>query len=88
MKAVWILLALTVTSLFAGGAIEGEVQKQDLNISAIVMFLFSLQEHLESLIGQQNVQKRRRIFIRQAEVLPDFKTVWQLRVTLCRRHRF
>lgn len=39
MKAVWILLALTVTSLFAGGAIEGEVQKQDLNISAIVMFL-------------------------------------------------
>ena len=33
------LLAIASAALMAGGAIEGEVQKQPLNISAIVMFL-------------------------------------------------
>ena len=34
-----LLLTLSSLALFAGGAIEGEVQKQPLNISAIIMFL-------------------------------------------------
>jgi cation/acetate symporter len=34
-----LLLTLSSLSLFAGGAIEGEVQRQPLNISAIIMFL-------------------------------------------------
>ncbi|BDY13741.1 cation acetate symporter [Hydrogenimonas cancrithermarum] len=34
-----LILALSSLTLFAGGAIEGEVQKQPLNISAIIMFL-------------------------------------------------
>jgi len=38
MKKV-LLLTLSSLALFAGGAIEGEVQKQPLNISAIIMFL-------------------------------------------------
>jgi len=38
MKKV-LLLTLSSLALFAGGAIEGEIQKQPLNISAIIMFL-------------------------------------------------
>jgi len=34
-----LLLTLSSLTLFAGGAIEGEVQRQPLNISAIIMFL-------------------------------------------------
>jgi cation/acetate symporter len=34
-----LILTLSSLTLFAGGAIEGEVQKQPLNISAIIMFL-------------------------------------------------
>ena len=39
MKKIAFLLLLGVTGLMAAGAIEGEVQKQALNVSAIVMFL-------------------------------------------------
>jgi len=39
VKKIAFLLLLGVTGLFASGAIEGEVQKQALNVSAIVMFL-------------------------------------------------
>ncbi len=38
MKKI-LTITLFATALFAGGAIEGEVHKQPLNISAIVMFL-------------------------------------------------
>jgi len=34
-----LLLTLSSLTLFAGGAIEGEVQRQPLNVSAIIMFL-------------------------------------------------
>ncbi|MEA2091308.1 MAG: cation acetate symporter [Campylobacterota bacterium] len=36
---IFLFLILGTVSVFAGGAIEGEIQKQELNISAIVMFL-------------------------------------------------
>ncbi len=36
---ILLFLALSFIMLFASGAIEGEVQKQSLNVSAIVMFL-------------------------------------------------
>jgi cation/acetate symporter len=39
MNKIALILLLGVTGLFAAGAIEGEVQKQALNVSAIVMFL-------------------------------------------------
>jgi len=39
MKLLTLLLSVLSLSAFAAGAIEGEVQKQSLNISAIVMFL-------------------------------------------------
>jgi len=39
MNKLVLFFMLTIVTLFAGGAIEGEVAKQDLNMSAIVMFL-------------------------------------------------
>ncbi len=39
MKKVTLLVLLLSISLFASGTIEGEIEKQPLNISAIVMFL-------------------------------------------------
>ncbi len=40
MKHIALVLFIgLITALFAGGAIEGEIEKQSLNISAIVMFL-------------------------------------------------
>ena len=39
MNKIAFLLLLGFTGLFASGAIEGEVQKQALNVSAIIMFL-------------------------------------------------
>ena len=39
MNKILFLLLLGVTGLFAAGALEGDVQQQPLNISAIIMFL-------------------------------------------------
>ena len=39
MKKVTLLVLLLSISLFASGTIEGEIEKQPLNISAIIMFL-------------------------------------------------
>ncbi len=39
MNRIFLFLILGTAGVFAAGAIEGEIQKQDLNISAIVMFL-------------------------------------------------
>ncbi len=39
MNRIFLFLILGTVGVFAAGAIEGEIQKQDLNISAIVMFL-------------------------------------------------
>lgn len=39
MNRLLLFFMLAVATLYAGGAIEGEVQKQSLNVSAIVMFL-------------------------------------------------
>lgn len=39
MNRVLIFLIISSAFLFAAGAIEGEIQKQELNISAIIMFL-------------------------------------------------
>ena len=39
MNRVFTFLILSCVVLFAAGAIEGEIQKQELNMSAIVMFL-------------------------------------------------
>jgi cation/acetate symporter len=39
MNRIFLFLILGTVAVFAGGAIEGEVQKQALNVSAIVMFL-------------------------------------------------
>jgi cation/acetate symporter len=39
MKKVLLLLLVLSASVFASGALEGEVQKQPLNVSAIIMFL-------------------------------------------------
>lgn len=39
MRRIITLLLLSSVAVFAGGAIEGEVEKQALNMSAIVMFL-------------------------------------------------
>lgn len=39
MNRIFLFLILSTIAIFASGAIEGEVQKQALNMSAIVMFL-------------------------------------------------
>jgi len=39
MKKIIFMMLLAATSLFASGAITGEVEKQPLNISAIIMFM-------------------------------------------------
>ncbi|MCW8895382.1 cation acetate symporter [Sulfurimonas sp.] len=39
MNRIFLFLILGTIAVFASGAIEGEIQKQDLNMSAIVMFL-------------------------------------------------
>ncbi|WP_372998961.1 cation acetate symporter [Sulfurimonas sp.] len=39
MNRIFLFLILGTVAVFAGGAIEGEVEKQSLNMSAIVMFL-------------------------------------------------
>ena len=39
MNRIFTFLILSTIAVFASGAIEGEVQKQSLNVSAIVMFL-------------------------------------------------
>ena len=39
MKRVFLFLILGSIGVFAAGVIEGEILKQELNISAIIMFL-------------------------------------------------
>ena len=39
MRLLLLFLAIGASSLFAAGAVGGEVEKQPLNVAAIIMFL-------------------------------------------------
>ena len=86
MNRIFLFLILGTVAVFAGGAIEGEVQKQALNVSAIVMFLLFVGGTLGITYWAASVQNLLKIFILQVVELLVFKMVWLSLVTICQLH--
>lgn len=70
---------------WAAGALDGEVKKQPVNISAIIMFLMFVVATLGITFGHQNKIKPPRISIQRVAVSLVPKTVLRLPVTICRQ---
>ena len=85
MKKV-LLLTLSSLALFAGGAIEGEVQRQPLNISAIIMFLVFVAATLGITYWAAKRTKTAKDFYTAGGGITGFQNGLAIAGDLCRQH--
>ena len=83
MFKLFILSSLLLTSAFASGTIEGEIERQALNIPAVIMFLIFVGGTLMITYWAAKRTKTAKDFYTAGGVLAVFKMVWQLLVIIC-----
>ncbi len=81
-------LAAFAPTLWAADALTGAVQKQPLNVAAIVMFVVFVAFTLYITYWASKRTRLRRTIIRQVARSPASRTVWRLPVTTCRQRPF
>ena len=86
-KILFLSLALSL-AVFGAEALSGEVQKQPLNISAIIMFLVFVAGTLGITYWAAKRTKTAKDFYTAAAGSPVFKMVWQSLEIICPLHHF
>ena len=77
MKKILLLSLLAGVSAYASGTIDGEITKQPLNLSAIVMFLVFVSGTLGITYWAAKRTKTAKDFYTAGGGLLDFKMVWR-----------
>ena len=83
----WIaaILTLSASGMAAADALTGEVQKQPLNIPAIVMFFLFVLFTLGITVWASKQNKSTKDYYTAGGGISGFQNGWRLRVTICRQ---